>query len=60
MARKKKTEEDIPMFVVGGPADTLIRIAWKYNLGFRELRELNPNIKGPGFFVRPGQRVRVK
>ena len=60
MARKKKTEEAIPIYVVGTIGDNLIRIAWKFNLGFKELREMNPDIKGPGFYIRPGQRVRIK
>lgn len=60
MARAKKKEtKAVPVYAVAGMGDTLIRIAWKNNLDFNKLRELNPDIKGPAYILRMGQRVRL-
>lgn len=62
MARSKKKEEvkQDPVYCVAALGDTLIRLAWKHNLDFTELRKLNPSVKGPAFLLYMGQRVRVK
>lgn len=57
-AKKKETKTE-PVYAVAGMGDTLIRIAWKNNLDFNKLRELNPDIKGPAYILRMGQRVRL-
>lgn len=60
MARKKKADEEIEMYIVTGSIDNLIRISWKYNVEFSKLKELNPEIKGPAYSIRMGQKVRIK
>lgn len=55
--RKKKYAE--PVYAVASLGDNLIRIAWKNNVDFNQLRELNPDIKGPAYILRMGQRVRL-
>lgn len=56
--RKKKYTEAI--YITAGLGDNLIRIALKNNLDFDKLRELNPDIKGPAYILRMGQRVRLR
>ena len=60
MARAKKKEtKSAPVYAVAAMGDNLIRIAWKNNIDFNRLRELNPDIKGPAYILRMGQRVRL-
>lgn len=56
--KKKKFTETV--YAVASLGDNLIRIAWKNNLDFDKLRELNPDIKGPAYILRMGQRVRLR
>lgn len=60
MARTKKKEKPAePIYFTAGLADNLIRISWKTNISFDQLRKLNPDIKGPGYILKMGQRVRL-
>lgn len=58
--KKNKAVKTDPVYVVAAFGDNLIRIAWKNNLDFSELRKLNPDIKGPAFLCFMGRRVRVR
>lgn len=60
MAKSKKKKEVSPVYAVAALGDTLIKIAWKNNLDFGELKKLNPDVKGPAFLLYMGQRVRIK
>lgn len=60
MARTKKKEKPAePVYFIAGLADNLIRISWKTKIPFDQLRKLNPDIKGPGYILKMGQRVRM-
>ena len=60
MARSKKKDKPAdPVYVTAGIADNLIRISWKNNIPFDQLRKLNPDVKGPGYILKLGQRVRI-
>ncbi len=56
---KKKKKYTEAVYAVAAMGDNLIRIAWKNNIDFNTLRELNPDIKGPAYILRMGQRVRL-
>lgn len=58
MARSKKKMQE-PVFAIAGFGDSLIRIGLKNNIPFDKLRELNPDVKGPGFILKMGQKVRL-
>lgn len=62
MARTKKKNEvkQDPVYCVAKLGDTLIRLAWKFNLDFDQLRKMNPDVKGPAFMLYMGQRVRIR
>lgn len=55
MGRKKKKIE----YIRAGLADSLIRIAWKYDKPVEDLRAINPEIKGNGIRLQLGQKVRI-
>lgn len=57
--KKKKEVKTDPVYAVAALGDNLIRIAWKNNIDFSELRKLNPDIKGPAYLCYMGQRVRI-
>ena len=57
---KKKKKYTEAVYAVAGLGDNLIRIALKNNLDFNTLRELNPDVKGPAYILRMGQRVRLR
>ena len=56
MARKKNE----PVYLTAGISDTLDRIAHRNDIPIDKLKLLNPDIKGPVYFCRIGQRVRIK
>ena len=57
MARKKKIDFE---YIRSGLADTLIKIAIKYDLKLNDLRILNPDIKSNSARIPIGQKVRIK
>ena len=56
MSRKKND----PVFAVAGVSDTLDRVARRCNVPIDKLKLLNPDIKGPVYLLKIGQRVRIK
>ena len=56
MARKKND----PVYLTAGISDTLGRIAHRNDIQLEKLKLLNPDIKGPVYFCKIGQRVRIK
>lgn len=59
MARTKKAKVTESIYATAGIGDNLIRISLKNNIPFDQLRALNPDIKGPGYNLKMGQRVRI-
>ena len=60
MARKKKTEEAVPVYVRAGIHDTLTLISMRTGVEVWKLRELNPKIKNSVFPISYGERVRIE
>ena len=60
MARKKKTEETVPVYVRAGIHDTLTLISMRTGVEVWKLRELNPKIKNSVFPIPYGERVRIE
>ncbi len=54
---RKKNE---PVYAVAGVSDTLDRIARRCDVPIDKLKLLNPDIKGPVYLLRIGQRERIK
>lgn len=51
---------DEPVYTIARAGEGLIRIAKRSGITFAEIKRLNPNIKGPVYLVRIGQKVRIK
>ena len=57
MARSKKKKD--PIYATAGLGDNLIRMSWRNNIPFDKLKQLNPDVKGPGYVLKMGQKVRL-
>ena len=49
-----------PVYTTARLAEGLIRIARRCGISLEDIKRLNPNIKGPVYLVRYGQKVRIK
>ena len=49
-----------PCYTTARLGEGLIRIARRCGISFEEIKRLNPDIKGPVYLVRLGQKVRIK
>lgn len=55
-----KYEEAAPQYTTAGLGEGLIRIARRCGITLEEIKRLNPEIKGPMYLVRIGQKVRIR
>lgn len=55
-----KEEIAEPVYTTARIGEGLIRIARRVGISFDEIKRLNPEIKGPVYLVRLGQKVRIK
>ena len=60
MARKKKTDEAVPVYVRARIHDTLTLVSMRTGVELWKLRELNPKIKNSVFPILYGERVRIE
>ena len=60
MARKKKTEEAVPVYVRARIHDTLTLVSMRTGVDVWKLRELNPNVKNSVYPIPYGERVRIE
>ena len=57
---KEETHTAIPEYTTAKLGEGLIKIARRCGISFDEIKKLNPNIKGPVYLVKFGQKVRIK